>query len=178
MDIIKNLLNNEIAIHCDTEEKAEKLLNCLDSVGFIWYSGNSLLKNNYWLTYEEKTCYHINFDNKIVNFGNYNFYKNQSYKIISYEEAIKEYIMERKETNFEHYREEIEKIAKHYNNSTEVCAQIMEVFNIKKETYTSSSYFEDLFAWGMNEYKPVKEMTIEEISAILGCEVKIIGRGG
>ena len=45
------------AIHCDTEEKANKLLTILNKLGQKWISGESYLINNNWRSYKTQTCY-------------------------------------------------------------------------------------------------------------------------
>lgn len=47
----------KLAIHCDTEEKANKLLKKFDELGKIGANGGSYLKNNNWILFKEKTCY-------------------------------------------------------------------------------------------------------------------------
>lgn len=47
----------KIAIHCDTEEKANKLLSAFDKLGERWCAGNSYINDNYWTCYKEETCY-------------------------------------------------------------------------------------------------------------------------
>lgn len=46
-----------LAIHCDTEEKANKLLNAFDKLGKKWASGNSYLFDNFYRSYKQNTCY-------------------------------------------------------------------------------------------------------------------------
>lgn len=48
---------DKLAIHCDTEEKAIKLLKEFDKLGKRWIGGNSYINANYWKCYREKTCY-------------------------------------------------------------------------------------------------------------------------
>lgn len=47
----------DAAIHCDTEEKAKKLLAEFDKMGKCWHSGDSYLTETYWNIYIIKTCY-------------------------------------------------------------------------------------------------------------------------
>ena len=48
---------DKLAIHCDTEEKANKLLKAFDKLGKKWRRGDSYLKYNFYETYKEKICY-------------------------------------------------------------------------------------------------------------------------
>lgn len=84
---LERLAINNIAIYCNTEEKANDLLGYLDSLGIKWESGSSLLNYNRWEERKEDTCY--DFYNKGIGFGDYSFYKNDGYKIIEWEIADK-----------------------------------------------------------------------------------------
>ena len=46
-----------LTIHCDTEEKANKLLNAFDKLGKKWDSGSSYLLANCYRVYSQNTCY-------------------------------------------------------------------------------------------------------------------------
>lgn len=73
----------KLAIHCDTEEKANKLLKAFDKLGKKWACGNSYLENNYWRVYEkEDTCYNNN-----NMYASINWYKIKGYKIYEFEDV-------------------------------------------------------------------------------------------
>lgn len=55
-----------LVIHCDTEEKANKLLKAFDKLGKTWRDGDSYLSCNEYNDYKDKTCY--------SNDGGYVFY--------------------------------------------------------------------------------------------------------
>lgn len=48
---------DKLAIHCDTEEKANELLKEFDKLGKKWQTGGDYTEFNCWETYEENTCY-------------------------------------------------------------------------------------------------------------------------
>lgn len=48
----------ELAIHCDTEEEAKKLLSAFDKMGKKWSLGNSYVEIMNWEVYEENTLYY------------------------------------------------------------------------------------------------------------------------
>lgn len=48
---------DRLAIHCDTEEKANKLLKVFDKLGKKWASNDSYLRQNFYKYYKEKTYY-------------------------------------------------------------------------------------------------------------------------
>lgn len=73
----------KLAIHCDTEEKANKLLKEFDKLGKKWWAGESYLEFNNFNMHKHKTCY--------SNDGAYDeieFYKDENYKIYSLEDII------------------------------------------------------------------------------------------
>jgi hypothetical protein len=56
----KNLiLQPNTFIHCDSEEKANKLLAWGYSIGKRWSTGDSFLDENYYYYDKDKTCYNI-----------------------------------------------------------------------------------------------------------------------
>lgn len=62
---------NDIVVHCDTEEKAIKLLIMCKDRGFTWDDGTEILDNEedyngYWYVNREETIYYINIDDKEV----------------------------------------------------------------------------------------------------------------
>lgn len=46
-----------IAIHCNTEEEAKKLLKAFDKLGKKWRDGTSYLDDDYYSKYKQYTCY-------------------------------------------------------------------------------------------------------------------------
>ena len=46
-----------LAIHCDTEEKAKKLLKVFDNLGHRWTTGVRYTMFTSWEIYKEETCY-------------------------------------------------------------------------------------------------------------------------
>lgn len=74
----------KLAIHCNTEEKANKLLKEFDKLGKTWRVGDSYLQyNNFNDYYMDKTCY--------ANDGTFceiEVYKDNNYKIYSFEDII------------------------------------------------------------------------------------------
>ena len=61
-----NLFNIKgMAIHCTTNELALETLTILDSMGYKWSDGSSLLVSSLWEWYESSTCYYI-YENKRI----------------------------------------------------------------------------------------------------------------
>ena len=88
-----------IAIHCNTEEKANKLLKYLHKKGFRWSSGKSLLSHNNYITYLDDTCYSAK-----VRYGEFVSWFEEGYTILQFNE-IEKYIDKE-----EFYKGEMKKI--------------------------------------------------------------------
>lgn len=56
---IEDLSKGEIAIWCNTEEKADDFLAYLESKGILWSSGDSPTNDNKWYVETKNTCYRI-----------------------------------------------------------------------------------------------------------------------
>ena len=76
----KNKVN--MCIHCDTEEKAKKLLNAFDKLGQKWCDGESYISSICWDCFKEETCYTNN-----NNLSRTVFYEKDQYKIYKFEEV-------------------------------------------------------------------------------------------
>lgn len=90
----------DLAIHCNTEEKANKLLKKFDEMGKTWGSSRSYLDYNNWHLCGAEMCY--------TNQGTYcdcEYFKKRGYTIIEFEDI--DFQEEKVETNFEHYIDEI-----------------------------------------------------------------------
>lgn len=77
--------DKNLAIHCDTEERANKLLCAFDRMGRTWDSDiiKYYVNENYFKKYTENTCYTS--DGK---FGSTGMCKNANYKIYEFEDII------------------------------------------------------------------------------------------
>ncbi len=71
-------------VHCDTEEKANKLLKFLHQNGFIWNGGEDLTSKNNWREEKHNTFYEI-YKDKTICFGNV---KNEPGVIIEFEDVF------------------------------------------------------------------------------------------
>lgn len=72
----------KLAIHCDTEEKANILLKAFDKMGKKWNSSTLYTKESNYEWYEEKTCY----SNKGF-FCSNEIYSAMNFKIYEFEEV-------------------------------------------------------------------------------------------
>lgn len=65
--MINNLFNTVgTSIHCPTKELALETLSILDSIGYKWYDGSSLLQSSLWEWYDSSTCYYICENKKVT----------------------------------------------------------------------------------------------------------------
>ena len=71
----------KLAIHCDTEEKANKLLKAFDKMDKKWASGNSYLELNCWNSYQKDTCY-----SNTHGYCYIDWFKKNGYKIYEFED--------------------------------------------------------------------------------------------
>lgn len=71
-----------LAIHCKTEEQANKLLKAFDKFGQKWISGRSYLVDSHWDELKEEICY----DNQNIH-GPYYVYEDDNYKIYEFEDV-------------------------------------------------------------------------------------------
>lgn len=73
----------KLAIHCDTEEKANKLLKEFDKLGKTWWTGDGYLENTCFHIAKDKTCY-----SNSGTYDNIKFLKDENYKIYSFKDII------------------------------------------------------------------------------------------
>lgn len=74
--------NEPMAIHCDTEGKANKLLRIFDSLGERWYDGPKYIDENYYEDAIEDACY----DNE-NSCSPLCWYESNKYKIYEFEDV-------------------------------------------------------------------------------------------
>lgn len=72
----------KLAIHCDTEEKADKLLKAFDRLGKKWCENVSYLETNGYSHYGQMSCYS---NNRCI--SDCNYYKNNGYTIYEFDEV-------------------------------------------------------------------------------------------
>lgn len=80
--------NNNIAIHCKTQEESEKLFKLFINNGFKWSDGEHIdISNTYYNDYEEKTCYEFYMDCDYgIGFADLDYYKKIEYIIYKFSE--------------------------------------------------------------------------------------------
>lgn len=92
MDIMKD----NVAVHCDTEKKAEVLLKELANQYVRWLTNGMLCNSLFiydsnWETFGSETCYALQEGSEdLPMFGNRESFKRKGYKIIKFEELLEE----------------------------------------------------------------------------------------
>lgn len=88
---LQYIKENRVAIHCDTEEKADEFLSKLDKEGVTWCSGESVIGFSKYDTYGEATCYDLYYeDNNTLRYYNINYYSRNAYNIYKYAKDVEE----------------------------------------------------------------------------------------
>lgn len=87
---IKTIIEENIAVHCDTKEKAIKFITLCNQLGIYWEHNNE--PETFYQYFKELTCYSIDAD-KHLQFSTKSIYEDERfngtdapYKIISFEE--------------------------------------------------------------------------------------------
>ena len=72
----------KLAIHCNTEEKADKLLEAFDKYGERWYGDYRYIDDTYWNDEKENTCY-----SNRHGYSSIDWYKANDLKIYEFDEV-------------------------------------------------------------------------------------------
>ena len=75
----------EIAVHCDTEEKAKDFLKECKNRNINWCTGRDVTKRNYWEEYKEDTCYCCFDGDSKLGYGGCEFCISEGKEIIKWE---------------------------------------------------------------------------------------------
>lgn len=81
---LKEIHDNDYAIHCDTEEKANLLCKAMDKKGWTWSGGTRCTEDNRWEHDKNNTCYRPS----CGGYCNVDWYKNEGYTIVEFEDVI------------------------------------------------------------------------------------------
>lgn len=77
--------NGEIAVHCDTEGKANDFLNMCKNRNINWCTGRDVTKRNYWEDYKKDTCYCCFDGDSKLGYADCEFYISEGREIIKWE---------------------------------------------------------------------------------------------
>lgn len=142
---LKEYLEKDIVIHCDTEEKSDDLLECLDEKGIKWASGSRLTEKNYYCCYEELTCYNYHKFGEI-SCSDTKMYESNGYDIVEWEIVDKK----QQKNNISWDKFVNENIAIHCKSEKETEELLCWILQNKKEMLISPII---VFANGWKEYK-------------------------
>lgn len=81
---LNELMENDIAIWCDTKEKALDLFSYFKEQGCQWISGETSLSKLHWESYHEETCYDVDSD-KCISFCDKDWYEGDDYEVVQWE---------------------------------------------------------------------------------------------
>ena len=79
------IIQNRVVIHCDTEDKAKKLLEWATNNDLKWTDGSSYQETNRYSHYERQTCYHL----YSGSYGNIGFYLDNDYTVYEFDGVFK-----------------------------------------------------------------------------------------
>lgn len=178
-------------MHCKTEDEAKEFCDYLYSIGEKWSDGESYKRSTLWCIYKGNTCYHFN-RGIIVRLNkstkeNYIILEWSDFKENKFAKAYLKDGMVVECANGNRYLVLGDKIIadneclhiEHYNHSLEWTKCNPKKWTINKVYKSNAYYMSEIFydefltlIWERKE-EPV-EMTIEEICAALGKEIKIV----
>lgn len=75
----------EIAVHCDTEEKAKDFLKECKNRNINWLTGRDVTQRNNWESYKKDTCYCCFDGDSKLGYSDYEFYIREGKEIIKWE---------------------------------------------------------------------------------------------
>lgn len=134
----KMIKTDKVVYRARTQEEYDWLMDKLETDGFRWSDGSLPTEADVWELYLSETC--INFNDMIITFSAFNFYKNESdykdHEIIEVSDLMenekKTEILDKLEILNEHLEDKLKKLEKEDDESQK----------IKKIVYTTEVYFE------------------------------------
>lgn len=75
---IKEVIKENTAIHCATEQEAVRILGIAHKLGYKWHTGENYKDNTEWNCYKSKMCY----DLLDGSYSHYDYFKSINYTII------------------------------------------------------------------------------------------------
>lgn len=147
------LKENEV-VHCKTEKQAKKVLKIANKLGLTWYSGKSLLENNYWDNNKENTCYSF-INNRYSACSGLGFHKTEGSYIITSKEFLKRHKKDKTdklEDRFVDYSKQVKEVLEGFKDL--IVGQRKDIDNlIKQQSIILESDFK--------EVEPCKEGVIK-----------------
>lgn len=175
--MIERFKNENIAVHCNTQEEYDELMRLLEKYDFRWTSSLKATFPNYFEQYKNKT--YIEFDNlsflKGLGYCNKKYYKEKNYEIIECKDFIKQVNAEEKTSSLEDciiiIKEEFNSIFKHLCELDAEKEQIeneLEKIEIKQEKTSNGNLHDYMYIDGKKYAISVPQREIvKKINSIL-----------
>ena len=209
MNLVQKLKRGKIAIHCDTEEKAKRFVKWCFKNDMIWKNSDS--SETHYRYYKENTCYTCardgsdwDFDTFLLEFSNKIWYEQHGYKVISFDEFMKE-VDGMKEFTLKDLKAGKHVVETSHGKKYLVCLTqsglvgvnsngwinfnnyqqdmtychnniycIMKVYEIQFGSYFDGLLDESGLTLVWERKEEVKELTMADIEKLVGCKVKIV----
>lgn len=199
--IIERFKNEEFVVNCKTEEQAKEFVKICYDNDIKWFESKSSVTN--WESYEKFTCYRAE-DGHDLMYCNTDFYREEEYTVITFDEFMKEYrdtkrfakadlksgmlvgyrngdyvlVTESKDgfllvgDGFCHHLADYDDDLMEINGDDDF--DIIEIYDLPTEgVYSLYALIDPGYRTLL--WEEVKELTVEEISELLGYKVKVVG---
>ena len=198
-NIMQRFKDIEFVVNCKTEEQAKQFISICYDNGLEWFN-NSKTETN-WNKYNKDTCYRA-VDPEIV-YANINYYKKADYKIITFDEFMKEHKDMKKQFTKDDLKVgmlvECEEMGlciimedPYYglvyvsDDGYMTVSRLNDNFDFHDKQYSINKVWDVATNYGQGilntherkllwEREVVKELTVEEISNLLGYKVRVVG---
>lgn len=90
MYTVEGLLGEQIAVHCSSEEEAEKLMYLFQEKGYHWWDGEPATAHTYW-TEKDQTCYDVEDEDGEIGNCRLDWYLENEYTVIEFADLVEEY---------------------------------------------------------------------------------------
>lgn len=100
--MIEKFKNENIALHCNTQEKYDELMKLLEKYGFIWRSGEKATFAKIFQVYKNETC--VSYSKHILpglGYADKRYYAIKNYELVECEDFIKKVNIEERTSSLE-----------------------------------------------------------------------------
>ena len=197
--MIEKFMDGEFVVNCRTEDQARKFVDICYDNGIEWYSLINE-KTTHWSNYEEETCYRG--EGCRLNYGYEDWYKGE-YEIITFDEFMEGYrdmkkeftkdmlkvgmLVECEEMGLCMIMEDFTYGLVYVSDDGYMkVSDLDDNFENKSDIYSINKVYSIATNYGVGilnthcrtllwEREEVKELTVDEISKLLGYKVKVVG---
>lgn len=196
--MIENFKNGEFVVNCRTEDQAKKFVKICYDNGIEWFDPDDHKSETYWDCYGYEICYRA--DDYDLCCASIEWY-NGEWQIITFDEFMEEYEMKNftkdnlKVGMLVEFKCDVRKVVMPNKNGLYLmgCSSsyelhdfnddlthknnddIMKVYDLPRYNIISNSIYSRDNRNLLWEREEVKELTIDEISELLGYKVKVVG---